>query len=187
MKTCPHCGEIIGDSLEICFKCKYNFKYNRIITEGDSITKQDIVYVICRTNTKNERTNATIGVELDNLINQNKNDQALEYIQECFKCDEKTSNEILELCKKEFEEIENEAEKKLIKQGVNVKPLTPEQIAHNQAVARAWQNKPKCPTCQSTNLKKISTTSKLVDIAVWGVFGSKRHKTFHCNHCGYEW
>lgn len=48
-------------------------------------------------------------------------------------------------------------------------------------------NKPKCPTCQSTNLKKISTTSKVVNTAVWGIFGTKRHKTFHCNNCGYEW
>ncbi len=48
-------------------------------------------------------------------------------------------------------------------------------------------NKPKCPTCQSQNLKKISATSKAVNTAVWGIFGTKRHKTFHCNNCGYEW
>ena len=48
-------------------------------------------------------------------------------------------------------------------------------------------NKPKCPTCQSTNIKKISTTSKALNTAMWGIFGTKRYKTFHCNHCGYEW
>lgn len=47
--------------------------------------------------------------------------------------------------------------------------------------------KPKCPTCNSTNLKKISTASKVVNSAVFGLFGTKRHKTFHCNNCGYEW
>lgn len=48
-------------------------------------------------------------------------------------------------------------------------------------------NVPKCPTCQSTNLKKISTTSKVVNTVMFGIFGTKRHKTFHCNNCGYEW
>lgn len=48
-------------------------------------------------------------------------------------------------------------------------------------------NVPKCPTCQSTNLKKISITSKTVNTALFGLFGTKRHKTFHCNSCGYEW
>lgn len=47
--------------------------------------------------------------------------------------------------------------------------------------------KPKCPTCNSTNIKKISATSKVVNTAVFGLFGTKRHKTFHCNNCGYEW
>ena len=48
-------------------------------------------------------------------------------------------------------------------------------------------NQPKCPTCKSTNLKKISVTSKAVNTAVFGIFGTKRNKTFHCNNCGYEW
>lgn len=65
--------------------------------------------------------------------------------------------------------------------------ISPTEIAHNNAIAQDWQNKPKCPTCNSTNLKKISATSKVVNTAVFGLFGTKRHKTFHCNNCGYEW
>ncbi len=48
-------------------------------------------------------------------------------------------------------------------------------------------NTPKCPMCQSTNLKKITTASKIMNTAMFGIFGTKRHKTFHCNNCGYEW
>ena len=48
-------------------------------------------------------------------------------------------------------------------------------------------NAPKCPTCQSTNLKKITATSKAMNTALFGLFGTKRHKTYHCNNCGYEW
>ena len=59
----------------------------------------------------------------------------------------------------------------------------------NESKKRKAENSniPKCPTCSSTNLKKISTTSKVVNTAMWGIFGTKRHKTFHCNSCGYEW
>ena len=46
---------------------------------------------------------------------------------------------------------------------------------------------PHCPTCQSTNIKKISATSKAVNAGLFGLLGNKRKKQFHCNNCGYEW
>lgn len=48
-------------------------------------------------------------------------------------------------------------------------------------------NVPKCPTCSSTNLTRISGASKAADTFLFGIFGTKRDKTFHCNNCGYEW
>ena len=48
-------------------------------------------------------------------------------------------------------------------------------------------NTPKCPTCGSTNLKRISTTAKAVNTAMFGLLGTKRHKQWHCNSCGSEW
>lgn len=41
-----------------------------------------------------------------------------------------------------------------------------------------------CPYCHSKDTKKISTTSKVINTAVWGIFGTKRHKQWHCNKCG---
>lgn len=40
-----------------------------------------------------------------------------------------------------------------------------------------------CPYCNSANVTKISTASKVVDTAVWGIFGTKRFKQWHCNSC----
>lgn len=40
-----------------------------------------------------------------------------------------------------------------------------------------------CPYCHSTNTKKISTTAKVVNTAVWGIYGTKRHKQWHCDQC----
>lgn len=48
-------------------------------------------------------------------------------------------------------------------------------------------HKPKCPTCGSTNIKKISGLSKAGSVALWGIFSQKVKKQFHCNSCGYEW
>lgn len=49
-------------------------------------------------------------------------------------------------------------------------------------------NIPKCPICQSTNLKKISGWSKSMSTMVWGVFAAGRvSKTWHCNNCDSEW
>lgn len=47
---------------------------------------------------------------------------------------------------------------------------------------------PRCPTCQSPNIKKISNVRKAGSVALWGIFAiGKVDKTFHCNNCGYEW
>lgn len=40
-----------------------------------------------------------------------------------------------------------------------------------------------CPYCHSKDTKKISDTSKVVDTLIWGPFGSKRFKEWHCNDC----
>lgn len=40
-----------------------------------------------------------------------------------------------------------------------------------------------CPYCHSKKTKKITTTSKILDTTIFGVFGTKRHKQWHCNNC----
>ena len=50
-----------------------------------------------------------------------------------------------------------------------------------------WKNFNKeleCPYCHSTNTSKISTTAKVVNIALFGIFGQKRKHQWHCNNCG---
>ena len=35
MKTCPECGELLGDSVEVCFGCHYNFQLKRKMTKDE--------------------------------------------------------------------------------------------------------------------------------------------------------
>lgn len=48
-------------------------------------------------------------------------------------------------------------------------------------------NKPKCPTCGSTDINKISTTSKIIGAATFGLLSKTAKSQFKCNNCGYKW
>lgn len=48
-------------------------------------------------------------------------------------------------------------------------------------------NKPKCPTCGSLNVEKISTGKKVFGGAMFGLFSSDVRNTMHCKNCGYKW
>lgn len=46
----------------------------------------------------------------------------------------------------------------------------------------------RCPNCQSTNVEKISTASKIGSVALVGIFAmGKVTKTYKCNACSYKW
>lgn len=60
-------------------------------------------------------------------------------------------------------------------------------MEHGKAVLEEQSRVPKCPTCQSTNIRKVSVTSKAVSVGLFGIFSQKVKKQFHCCNCGYEW
>lgn len=49
------------------------------------------------------------------------------------------------------------------------------------------QNIPKCPTCGSTNISKISDTKRFVTTGLFGLASSNIGKTMECKNCGYKW
>ena len=49
------------------------------------------------------------------------------------------------------------------------------------------QNIPKCPTCGSTNIEKISDVKKVAGFLTVGVFSKNFGKTYHCKNCDYRW
>lgn len=72
---------------------------------------------------------------------------------------------------------------------------SPEGIEEQNQQTRKWmrsqQNSnigvPKCPTCGSTNIRKISTGERMVSVGILGLFSKKINKSFKCNSCGYTW
>jgi predicted RNA-binding Zn-ribbon protein involved in translation (DUF1610 family) len=56
------------------------------------------------------------------------------------------------------------------------------------AAAPAMAAVPKCPTCNSTDIEKISLKNKIGSAALVGVFALGRiSKTFKCKNCGFKW
>lgn len=54
-------------------------------------------------------------------------------------------------------------------------------------IATQQSNQPKCPTCGSTNIEKISVGSKIVGAGLFGIFSKTARNQFKCNNCGYKW
>lgn len=48
-------------------------------------------------------------------------------------------------------------------------------------------NEPKCQTCGSTNIQKISATKRWGSTGLFGLASSNIGKTMCCKNCGYKW
>lgn len=48
-------------------------------------------------------------------------------------------------------------------------------------------NIPKCPTCQSANIKSISGMKRAVHGYAFGLFSKTARSQFECKDCGYKW
>ena len=137
------------------------------------MTIQEMIDII----NSNGNENFTFCYNLEKLIDNENIEEAIAYIQRRFNCDQETATQCFIEFKKqiydEFKKIENE------------NPLSPEQIAYNNMIAKELLNKPKCPICGSKNLSKIKTIEKVMKIAAFGIYGmGDNGKTYKCNNCG---
>ena len=62
-----------------------------------------------------------------------------------------------------------------------------ERIARNKAGLSPLDNHPKCPTCGSENLSRISGIGTISIFGNFGITNGDAGKTFKCNNCGYRW
>ena len=62
-----------------------------------------------------------------------------------------------------------------------------EEAENGLMVKKQPSNQPKCPTCGSTNIKKISAASKAGGMFIFGIFSKTAKSQFQCEDCGYKW
>ena len=58
---------------------------------------------------------------------------------------------------------------------------------HEGRRQREEENLPKCPTCSSTNIEKISSFDKAAGAVMFGLFSKTARSQFKCRNCGYKW
>lgn len=117
--------------------------------------------------------------DIDILIDSKLEDQ---FIEECIKSspefDEYLFNNRDEIKAQKSAEYEKAmAIGDAIRKGADVKT----------AFRNGGQNLPKCPTCGSLNVEKISAGKKIFGGAMFGLFSSDVRNTMHCKNCGYKW
>ncbi len=60
-------------------------------------------------------------------------------------------------------------------------------LAHGASILEEQSRVPKCPTCGSTNVQKISGTKRWLTTGLFGLASSDVGKTMCCKNCGYKW
>lgn len=73
------------------------------------------------------------------------------------------------------EKLSQKSKKKLDEFYANMSKLSPN------------PNVPKCPTCGSTNISKISNLRRGIHGATFGLFSKTARSQFECKNCGYKW
>lgn len=85
--------------------------------------------------------------------------------------------------KREIEDLNKEKSPKHYDIVQKTKQEELRKLKSNSNISKPIKTVVKCPYCHSDNTKKISTTSKVINTVIWGPFGSKRFKEWHCNKC----
>lgn len=122
---------------------------------------------------------STYNIHKENNCNGNLIETSLSYDDFCVLCDISEDNSF-------FQAMIDLKEKDIIEYNLKMSQFK-SQLEQQKNNKTQNSNQPKCPTCQSINIKKISTTSKVASVAMWGLLSQKVKKTYHCNKCGYEW
>lgn len=186
--TCPECGKQISDMAEVCPNCG--------ISKKDILIMSDKNYIVicpkclglgwyfqsrikkanrkecsfCNTPVKNFIvTNVTESQAMD--IAQNHTDNYEDFSDKVIKAYVDNVENKKELCNKYY-------------QMAKIDKVSKKTIQEEKPVQR---NIPKCPTCQSTNIQKISNIERGASVGLFGLFSKKINKSFKCGNCGYTW
>lgn len=115
-----------------------------------------------------------------NLIAKDDIIEGLKFIQEITSCDENTSKLLWVDLKCRYGTAETNP---YIKEEKQEGYLCQADFDYVEKM----KNKPKCITCGSTNIKKISTTAKVAGAVAFGLFSKTAKSQFKCENCGCKW
>lgn len=167
---CPECGKEISDKSKQCIHCGYPL--DELKNETSNIINNE---------------NSSYSVKLISFGKQKV--KVIKIVREVSGLGLKEAKDMVDnflLIKTNISLDEANSIKKQIEEVGGAVKIT-EFNADDVVISQTELNIPKCPTCGSTDISKISTTSKAVSVGLFGIFSSKIRKQFHCNSCKYEW
>lgn len=118
-----------------------------------------------------------IGMTVLTSIADDKMMDCIEFIKKETSCDDNTAKLIWCDLKMEYGTKENNP----------ILQAREEYEKDKQIQEYQYRNIPKCPTCGSTNIEKISLTKKAFGGAMFGLFSSDVRNTMKCKNCGTKW
>ena len=156
------------DFISYCPKCKMYYMYPK--DEKDEDKKQICEYKNCDGKLVHTKILVEEKIYIDNI---SKDREFLAAMNELRNNDIIAYKERMAQYKRIYEETH--------------KPLVDNKTQSIQQQTCTQVNQPKCPTCGSTNIEKISTGKKIKGSMLFGIFSSDVRKTMHCKNCGYKW
>lgn len=182
--NCPECGKEVSDKAQSCIHCGYPLKKSK---SAPSFTGMNICpkcgevnrateCPLCATEMVDchctEEEFVDIMLQGDAVLNKWKKKLREQYTVDSSSYDENA-----------YEQRKNKDEEYHKEQ---LQYMTQDELDSPTKINIA-NNVPKCPTCNSTNIEKISLGKKAFGGALFGLFSSDVRKTMHCNNCGYKW
>lgn len=190
---CPECGKEISDKASACIHCGYPLASENIIKDKEiqsTDTKPTDIVSIEREDI--ERISSFQKIKPFYLF-ENRDDSLLIECGNCQKVYVFKKNNFYRwssnfcACKIPFicPNCNNGVEANI---SINKRGYQEIKEAKHEEIKSQNTCVPKCPTCKSTNIRKISGASKVGSVAIWGIFAAgKVSKQWHCNNCGSEW
>ena len=163
---CPECGENVSEYADKCQKCGGPIeiiKQKQPKIEGHIYTKIN-------------------GIEYD--VTEVVNLLLIYHEKQELNCPE--VKKAYDIIRKEFHIPAGEFEEAFNRETMTVAEINCDPIRKSTKSAQQ-QNVPHCPVCGSTNIKKISATSKVVGAGLFGLFSKTARSQFECKSCGYKW
>lgn len=107
-------------------------------------------------------------------------EDAIQYLINETGCTEEEANDVVDEIK--------DLMKYSLKQSVNKHTYNHQSTQSSKLIqSTQTQNIPKCPTCGSTNIRKIKAGERTASIIGFGIFSRKANKTWKCENCGHLW
>lgn len=186
---CPGCDNVIGEdelinNNNICPKCGLNYNNKKLVTD----LKKIYLCPKCGDSYSNVEYRNTSGKCTYCDTELVKTDAIWDDYSKIYDADDmKTATRIFTNEYGNFQFSDSAYDDRMRKIKAEKELRKSKQKVNKSKVSSSTVNIPKCPTCGSTNVRKISAVSKAGGMFMFGIFSKTAKSQFECKDCGYKW